>query len=95
MEEVDPNQDTVAIPITGELDLHTFSPSEATRVIDAYLDACAHRGIYSIRIVHGKGIGTLRRMVLAHLSRHPAVAELKAADEMSGGWGAVWVALRR
>jgi len=85
----------VAIPITGELDLHTFAPREVTAVLDAYIEACRERGIFTLRVVHGKGIGTLRQTVHAHLRHQPLVLSFTAADERAGGWGATWVILRK
>ena len=55
----------VPIPITGELDLHTFRPQDVKEVVPAYLEACRDKGILVVRIVHGKGIGNLRRTVQA------------------------------
>lgn len=48
----------IAIPITGELDLHTFDPRDVGELIPAYLEACLERGLRDVRIVHGKGTGT-------------------------------------
>lgn len=84
----------VAIPITGELDLHTFRPAEVTRLLDDYFAECRHRGIRRVRVVHGKGTGTLRATVQAHLRRSPAVAGFATGNETSGGWGATIVTLR-
>ena len=84
----------VAIPITGELDLHTFAPRETARVVEAYIDACRERGLPSLRIIHGKGTGTLRETVHACLRRSPWVASFRLGDETSGGWGATLVMLR-
>ncbi len=36
----------VPLPITGELDLHTFRPSDAGTLIPAYLAECLARGIF-------------------------------------------------
>lgn len=91
---MDDQDEPVAIPITGELDLHTFAPRDITTLLDAYFAACRERGIFSVRVVHGKGIGTLRQMVHGHLRSHPLVLGFRAADELSGGWGATWVTLR-
>lgn len=84
----------VAIPITGELDLHTFRPADLGELIPAYLAECHGRGIREIRIVHGKGTGTLRTTVHALLQRSPLVASYRSGDETSGSWGATLVTLR-
>ena len=84
----------VRIPITGELDLHTFSPREVSAVVTAYLEACLERRIFSVRIIHGKGTGTLRETVHALLRRSPLVAGFRLGDETGGGWGATLVTLK-
>ena len=85
----------VPLPITGELDLHTFRPTDLGELIPAYLEECKARGIHEVRIIHGKGTGTLRTTVHALLSRNSQVASFRLADETSGSWGATWVTLRR
>ena len=85
----------IAIPITGELDLHTFAPRETARVLEAYFDACRERGIFSVRVIHGKGTGTLRETVHAFLRRSPHVESFRLGDETTGSWGATLVTLRR
>jgi dsDNA-specific endonuclease/ATPase MutS2 len=47
-----------------------------------------------VRVVHGKGTGTLRATVHAHLRRSPAVAGFASGDETTGGWGATLVTLK-
>ena len=84
----------VPIPITGELDLHTFRPAEIPSLLDEYFAACRRRGILQVRVVHGKGTGTLRTTVHAHLRRARAVAGFRQADDRAGGWGATFVTLR-
>jgi DNA-nicking Smr family endonuclease len=87
--------DPVPLPITGELDLHTFRPQDLGELIPAYLGECAQRGIGEVRIIHGKGTGTLRTTVHALLRRSPLVATFRSGDETSGSWGATIVTLRR
>ncbi len=84
----------VPLPITGELDLHTFRPADLGQLIPAYLGECAARGIRTVRIVHGKGTGALRETVHALLRREPRVATFRLGDEHSGSWGATIVTLR-
>lgn len=84
----------VPVPITGELDLHTFRPADLGDLIPAYLQECATRGIREVRIIHGKGTGTLRTTVHALLRRSPLVQSFRLGDESSGSWGATLVTLR-
>jgi len=86
-------QDVIELPIDGTLDLHTFSPREVRELVPDYLEECRARGILNVRIIHGKGSGTLRRMVHAVLSRIPGVISYRLADELAGSWGATLVTL--
>ena len=84
----------VEVPITDVLDLHTFAPREVAGLVADYLEECAARGFAAVRIIHGKGTGTLRRIVHGVLGRHPAVVAYSLADGSGGGWGATLVTLR-
>ena len=90
-----PSADPVVLEVTDELDLHTFAPGDVKDLVADYLDACAERGFTEVRIIHGKGVGTLRRTVHAVLERHPAVVAFVGAPENRGGWGATLVTLRQ
>lgn len=81
------------LPITGELDLHTFRPQDVGELIPAYLAECRAHGLREVRIVHGKGSGTLRTTVHTLLQRSPLAARWRSGDEHSGGWGATIVTL--
>ncbi len=87
--------EAVRVPIDGVLDLHTFSPKELKYLIPDYLNECQQRDILHVRIIHGKGTGTLRRTVHALLDRNPDVAGYILADETGGSWGATLVTLRK
>jgi DNA-nicking Smr family endonuclease len=83
------------VPIDGTLDLHTFRPGEVKELVPEYLGACLERGIFEVRVVHGKGTGTLKRAVEAVLARDPRVESFRTAAEDGGGWGATLVTLKR
>lgn len=83
----------VELPIDGVLDLHTFQPGEISSLIPDYIEECRQRNILAIRIIHGKGTGTLRRTVHAVLDRSPVVRGYRLAPEDGGGWGATLVTL--
>ena len=89
-----PDDAPVPLPITGELDLHTFQPRDIGELIPAWLAECALRGLREVRIVHGKGTGTLRTTVHALLRRSPLVQSFRLGDEHTGSWGATLVTLR-
>ena len=82
------------LPIDGVLDLHTFKPGEVKDLVPDYLAACQARGILRVRIIHGKGIGNLRRTVHAILAKHPQVVSFALDHPEYGGWGATIVHLR-
>lgn len=76
------------MPINGVLDLHSFSPSDLSTLIDEFIHACLEKNIMEIRVIHGKGIGNIRRSVHSLLDRNPHVIGYRLAGESSGGWGA-------
>ncbi len=89
-----PEEDPQELPIDGTLDLHTFRPQDLGSLIPDYIDACLEKGIYEIRIIHGKGTGNLRRSVHALLERNPHVKSYSLAGDRSG-WGATLVDLKK
>jgi len=77
----------------------SYDPKEKTGqtadlVLD-YLAACRERGILQVRIIHGKGVGNLRRTVHAILAKHPDVVSFALDYPQFGGWGATIVQLRK
>jgi DNA-nicking Smr family endonuclease len=83
----------IEVPITDELDLHTFRPSEVSDLLDDYFDECIAREILVVRVIHGKGTGTLKKRVRAILAKHPRVVGYADASPGAGGWGATRVEL--
>ena len=84
----------VQMPIDGVLDLHTFKPRDVKELVPEYLLECQKRGILRVRIIHGKGVGNLRRTVHSLLEKNPSVESFNLANEHFGGWGATIVHLR-
>jgi DNA-nicking Smr family endonuclease len=87
--------DAVAVPIEGELDLHTFAPRDVPSVVEEYVRECARRGLTEVRLVHGRGRGVQRAVVRRTLGGLGEVAAFSDADAGAGGWGATIVSLRR
>jgi DNA-nicking Smr family endonuclease len=85
----------VKFPITDVLDLHTFRPKDVHNLLDDYLSECIENGIYSVRIIHGKGHGILKERVHKILKRHSLVESFKDAPPEAGSWGATIVELKR
>lgn len=86
--------DPIEMPIDGVLDLHTFRPSDLGGLIPDYIEACLDKDISSLRIIHGKGTGALRRGVHALLDRNPHVVSYGLATDRSS-WGATLVEISR
>ena len=94
MEQPEQSEQPVPVPVDGVLDLHTFNPREIKDLVPDYLDACKGQGIRQVRIIHGKGVGNLRRTVHAILAKHPDVSSFTLDHPQYGGWGATIVFLR-
>ena len=85
-----------ASPSTGvslELNLIGRTVSEGLRELNQYLDRLVLSNVERARIIHGKGTGTLRRAVRAHLDDDPRVGRSYAAPPSEGGDGATVVEL--
>lgn len=85
----------IRLKIDGTLDLHAFRPEDLSTLIDEYIDACLENEIYKLRIIHGKGIGNIRRSVHSLLDRNKHVKGYQLADQTGGSWGATIVNLRQ
>jgi len=85
--------DAVELPITDELDLHTFAPREIPDVVASYLEACLEKGLLEVRLIYGRGKGVQRAVVRRLLGSHPQVVAFEDAPPGSGGWGATIVRL--
>ena len=82
------SEEPIEFQISDELDLHTFLPGELDELIPDYIELCVQKDIFRIRIIHGKGIGTLRETVHSLLKRDSRVLRFELAGQEEGGWGA-------
>ncbi len=55
---------------SGEIDLRGQASDEAIMELDNYIDNAILSGLETIRIIHGKGTGVLRKNIQAHLRHH-------------------------
>jgi len=82
----------VRLPIEDVLDLHSFRPAEVKDLLHDYLEEAYEKGFAEVRIIHGKGIGSLRLTVQSILEKHPLVISFRQADE---NWGATIAVLKK
>jgi DNA mismatch repair protein MutS2 len=68
--------------VSDELDVRGRTAQEAREAVRAFVDEAALAGLQSVRIVHGRGTGAVRRAVRDELSAHPLVqgSESDSAD---------------
>jgi len=87
----------VAVPdkssVAGELRLIGKTTDEARDLLEEYLDDAFLAGLPSVRIIHGKGTGAVRRAVEDVLSTHPLVTAHRPGSASEGGGGATVAAL--
>jgi len=76
-----------------ELSLRRLTTNEALFRLDQYLNDAFMAGLPFVRIVHGKGTGTLRRAVHEALAKHPLVKSFRLGDYGEGDYGVTIVEL--
>ncbi len=80
---------------SSELNVIGRTVNEATEATDKFLDAAYLDNYDRIRIVHGVGMGALKRAIADLLSGHPHVARFYPAPQGEGGNGATIVELKK
>ena len=78
---------------TNEVHLRQLTVDEALIKLDRYLNDAFMAGLYQVRIIHGKGTGTLRQAVREQLAKHPLVSSYRPAGYGEGGEGVTVVEL--
>jgi DNA mismatch repair protein MutS2 len=80
--------------IAPELHLIGRTTDEARDLVERYLDDAFVAGLPSVRLVHGKGTGALRKTVRGLLQVHPLVDSFREGEPGEGGAGATVAALK-
>lgn len=81
--------------ISAEIKLIAQRAEQAIENLDKYLDDAYLAGLSSVRIIHGKGTGALKKAVWEYLATHHAVESYHLADAKSGGSGATIVEFKK
>ena len=74
-------------PPINEVRLRHLTVDEAIPKLDQFIHDAFMAGLYQVRVVHGKGTGTLRNLVRQQLARHPLVKSYRPGEYGEGGAG--------
>jgi DNA mismatch repair protein MutS2 len=77
-----------------ELNVIGRNADEATRAVERFVDQAFLAGLTRVRIVHGSGMGILRKTIRQYLKTHPSVATVTEPPQNEGGGGATVVELK-
>lgn len=80
--------------VRGEIDLRGLTVDEAILAVEKYLGDAHSIGYNSVRIIHGKGTGVLRREVGAYLKHHRLVKDQRLGNWNEGDAGVTVVELK-
>ena len=81
--------------MTSEINVIGRTADEAQAEVERFLDRAFLAGLPRIRIVHGTGMGILRRTLREYLRSHPHVTTVTEPPQNQGGQGATEVELRQ
>jgi len=81
-------------PVHQEINVIGQRAEEARDAVDEFLDRAVMATASRVRIVHGHGMGILRKVIQELLSHHPHVARFYPAPQQEGGAGATIVEIK-
>ncbi len=80
-------------PISNEVRLRQLTVDEALIKLDKYLNDAYMTGLDQVKVIHGKGTGTIRQVTREYLTQHPLVKSYRAGGYGEGGDGVTIVEL--
>ncbi len=80
--------------VATEINVIGQTVDEATRAVEKFVDRAFLAGAVRLRVVHGSGMGILRKALREFLRKHPHVANVGEPPQNEGGGGATVVELR-
>ncbi len=80
--------------VSGEVDLRGMASDEAIMELDKYIDNAVLSGITTVTVIHGKGTGTLRKAVQAHLRNHKNISSFRTGTFGEGENGVTIVEIK-
>ena len=80
--------------VATEINVIGQTVDEATRAVEKFVDRAFLAGAVRLRVVHGSGMGILRKALRQYLQSHPHVASVSEPPQNEGGGGATVVELR-
>jgi len=78
----------------SEINVIGHTVDDATREVEKFVDRAFLAGLPRVRIVHGSGMGILRKALRQYLQKHPHVESVTEPPQNEGGGGATVVELR-
>ena len=80
--------------VPSEINVIGRTVDDATREVEKFVDRAFLAGLPRVRVVHGSGMGILRKALRQYLQKHPHVESVTEPPQNEGGGGATVVELR-
>ena len=80
--------------VPSEINVIGQTVDDATREVEKFVDRAFLAGLPRVRIVHGSGMGILRKALRQYLQKHPHVESVAEPPQQEGGGGATVAELR-
>ena len=80
--------------VPSEINVIGQTVDDASREVEKFVDRAFLAGLPRVRVVHGSGMGILRKALRQLLQQHPHVASVAEPPQNEGGGGATVVELR-